>query len=131
MGHNTLAGHVLSFNMSELTSTTRRPHLPLRGGEIRVLTLHAGEVTDSIVCSLQVAVLDERPEYEALSYTWGDPNVTEKICVDGVEVDVTVNLEIALRLVGSQGLLDSIIALHSRANHRDPQGIYGVHKRTS
>jgi hypothetical protein len=82
---------------SQSTAETPRPHLPLRDGEIRVLTLHAGDVLDPIVCSLRVAVLEERPVYEALSYTWGDPNVTEKTCVDGVEVDVTVNLEIALR----------------------------------
>ena len=80
------------------TETSRRLlHVPLRDGEIRILTLRAGEVTDAIVCSLSVAVLDERPGYEALSYTWGDPDVTEKICVEGVELDVTVNLERALR----------------------------------
>lgn len=82
---------------AQSTAETPRPHLPLRDGEIRVLTLHAGDVTDSIVCSLHVVVLDDLPVYEALSYTWGDPNVTEKICVDGIEVDVTVNLEIAVR----------------------------------
>ena len=71
--------------------------VPLHDGEIRVLTLHAADVLEPIVCSLHVVVLDEQPVYEALSYTWGDPSVTEKICVDGVEVDVSVNLEIALR----------------------------------
>ena len=74
-----------------------RVHLPLRDREIRVLALRSGEVSDAIVCSLHVVVLDEKPEYEALSYAWGDPNVTEEICVDGVEVDVTLNLEVALR----------------------------------
>lgn len=81
------------------TKETSRPQSPalLHDGEIRVLTLHAADVLGPIVCSLQVAVLDERPDYEALSYTWGDPDVRETIYVDGVEVDVTVNLEIALR----------------------------------
>lgn len=78
------------------TSQPRLP-IPLHDGEIRVLTLHAGDVLEPIVCSLQAVVLDERPVYEALSYTWGDPNVRETVCVDGVEVNVTVNLEIALR----------------------------------
>ena len=71
--------------------------LPLREGEIRVLTLHAGDAWDPIFCSLHVEVLDEKSVYQALSYTWGDPDVTETICVNGVEVDVTVNLESALR----------------------------------
>ena len=81
------------------TKKTSRPQSPARlhEGEIRVLTLHADDVLNPIVCSLQVAVLDERPEYEALSYTWGDPDVRETICVGEVEVDVTVNLERALR----------------------------------
>jgi hypothetical protein len=79
------------------TTKTSRIRPPLHDGEIRILALHAGDVRDPIVCSLHVAVLDELPVYEALSYTWGDPNVTWKICVDGVEVDVTMNLEIALR----------------------------------
>ena len=69
-----------------------RVHFPLREGEIRILTLRAGEATDAIFCSLHTAVLDERPEYEALSNAWGDPDVTVEICVDGWWGDVTVNL---------------------------------------
>jgi hypothetical protein len=76
-----------------------RLHLPLSSGEIRILTLHAGNVPDPIKCSLQVVVLDEEPVYEALSYTWGDPGITKAICVKGTQVDVTVNLESALRYV--------------------------------
>jgi hypothetical protein len=77
--------------------SSAHPHVPLRDGEIRILTLHAGEAADAIVCSLHVAVLDDQPVYEALSYTWGDPDVTETVWVGGAQVDVTVNLESALR----------------------------------
>jgi hypothetical protein len=77
--------------------SSARLHVPLRDGEIRVLALHAGEAADTIVCSLHVAVMDDQPVYEALSYTWGDPDVTETIWVGGTRVDVTVNLESALR----------------------------------
>ena len=42
-------------------------------------------------------MLEEKPVYEALSYTWGDPEVTRPIWVNGVEMDVTLNLEVALR----------------------------------
>jgi len=79
------------------TAGSCRVHVPLRDGEIRVLTLHAGDVPDPIACSLQVAMLEEKPVYEALSYTWGDPEVTRPIWVNGVEMDVTLNLEVALR----------------------------------
>jgi hypothetical protein len=78
-------------------SKISRVRLPLRDGEIRVLTLHAGDVPDLVKCSLQVVLLDEKPVYEALSYTWGDPDTTEAIHVNGTRVDVTVNLENALR----------------------------------
>jgi hypothetical protein len=37
------------------------------------------------------------PEYEALSYTWGDPNCTRPINANGVEMQVTTNLFAALR----------------------------------
>jgi hypothetical protein len=36
------------------------------------------------------------PEYEALSYTWGDPKATELITLNGRVVDVTKNLKAAL-----------------------------------
>jgi hypothetical protein len=78
-------------------SKLSRVRLPLDDGLIRVLTLHAGNPLDPIVCSLEVAVLADRPLYEALSYTWGDPDITETIYVDGTQVAVTVNLENALR----------------------------------
>lgn len=71
--------------------------LSLSGKSIRTLTLLAGEVRDAIQCSLQVVDLDERPAYDALSYTWGEAGITDMIKVDGIEVQVTINLERALR----------------------------------
>lgn len=72
---------------------------PLSEGEeqIRALILHAGKVTDPITCSLQEISISEQPAYEALSYTWGDTNVTRPIEVDGAQFNATVNLEKALR----------------------------------
>lgn len=75
------------------------PHAPLESSSelIRTLTLDAGVVSAPIKCSLQVVSLQDSPEYEALSYTWGDLGTTGYIGVDGVRVKVAVNLEIALR----------------------------------
>lgn len=70
---------------------------PSSGNHIRTLILHAGEVRDPIQCSLRSITLDNESMYDALSYTWGDPGVTEPIEVDNVEVRVTLNLERALR----------------------------------
>lgn len=82
-----------------MSAQAKISYVPLQSPseQIRALTLHAGGVSDPIECSLQVVSLQDSPEYQALSYTWGDPGVAEYICVDGVRVRVTVNLEIALR----------------------------------
>jgi hypothetical protein len=48
-------------------------------------------------CTLRVVSLYEFLAYTALSYAWGDPNVTAPILVNGVECQITTNLESALR----------------------------------
>jgi hypothetical protein len=48
-------------------------------------------------CNLIHASLDDKPDYVALSYTWGDPRDTEKITVDQSLVSVTRNLHSALK----------------------------------
>lgn len=63
---------------------------------IRVLILLPGQVSDLIRCALATVSLEDA-EYDALSYTWGDANVKETIEVDGYKIEVTVNLERALR----------------------------------
>ena len=47
-------------------------------------------------CNLIHASLDDKPNYVALSYTWGDPRDTKKITVDQSLVSVTRNLYSAL-----------------------------------
>jgi hypothetical protein len=54
--------------------------------EIRVLQLLAGDEHDGKVrATLIHADLDQRPVYDALSYTWGDPADTTTIELDGNE----------------------------------------------
>src|ERR1700761_3801605 len=45
----------------------------IQDGQSRVLVLHSGNDSDPLQCSLERFSLDLPPEYEALSYTWGDP----------------------------------------------------------
>ncbi|KAF2116789.1 heterokaryon incompatibility protein-domain-containing protein [Lophiotrema nucula] len=45
--------------------------------EIRILTIHPGGGDDPISCELRTFSLTELPNYEALSYTWGD-NTSQK-----------------------------------------------------
>jgi hypothetical protein len=75
--------------------------LPLEPGET--------EAADKVVrCTLRYDFLIERydeetgntipiPEYVALSYCWGDPLITRAIVVNGMSIQVTTNLEAALR----------------------------------
>jgi hypothetical protein len=87
--------------MSTRTSLVYEP-LPHASECLRVLTVHAGNVLEPIRCSLRTVSFREKPSYDALSYTWGDPNVTRPIEVNGAAVQVTSNLEQALQYVASK-----------------------------
>lgn len=71
--------------------------LSLTNQEIRLLLVAPGSWGSDLVCELHHASLGLRPEYEALSYTWGDENKRRDIVIDGFRASVTVNLEVALR----------------------------------
>ncbi|KAK4125188.1 HET-domain-containing protein [Parathielavia appendiculata] len=80
----------------ELFSGSSR-HRPLCGDEIRLLLLLPGGFNDPIQCSLTHESLASAPEYQALSYTWGDATQTSLILLDGAEYPITTNLETSLR----------------------------------
>ncbi|KAK1969564.1 hypothetical protein LY78DRAFT_678439 [Colletotrichum sublineola] len=50
-------------------------HLPQ--GCIRLLTLHPDDASAKLLCTLQSTSLESAPEYEAVSYAWGDPKVSQ------------------------------------------------------
>ena len=83
--------------MTICTLTDVYQKLDLGRRETRLLTLLPGEYEDTVSCTLSIASLAESPTYEALSYVWGDPTVTLPILLDGLEFQVTSNLESALR----------------------------------
>lgn len=74
-------------------------HKPLgeSSREIRLVNLQPGHRSDPIQVTLTHALLDGDIAYDALSYAWGDPNITLPIAIDGLLFQVTVNLESALR----------------------------------
>ncbi|KAH9220332.1 heterokaryon incompatibility protein-domain-containing protein [Leptodontidium sp. 2 PMI_412] len=63
----------------------------------RVLELLLGEDDDPISCILRLAEWVDLPAYEAISYAWGDPKARVPVIVDGKWLNVTVNLQTALR----------------------------------
>ena len=64
--------------------------------EIRVLDLAAGDASSALCCTIRHGSLDALPPYEALSYTWGIPDKTEKIACHGGDIDITYDLKSAL-----------------------------------
>lgn len=75
-------------------------YLPLnqQHKEIRLATFQSLDESGCPSVSLSVASLAEGcPSYRALSYTWGKPNVTTQIRLNGRDWSVTTNLDAALR----------------------------------
>ena len=80
-----------------MTASIYRP-LNSDKDEIRLLKIKPAPWLESeVVCSLFTTSLSTQPVFDALSYCWGDANVTKPIILEGVPQPVTVNLEAALR----------------------------------
>ncbi|KAJ4310366.1 hypothetical protein N0V94_008480 [Neodidymelliopsis sp. IMI 364377] len=78
-----------------------RPYFPIDSerGDMRLLELAPGEFDDPVVITLvesNLSASEERP-YEALSYVWGTAISSENVLLNGVPVEVTSNLDCALR----------------------------------
>jgi hypothetical protein len=63
--------------------------------QIRLLSLLPGK--DQIHFNLQTVNLDDNPEYEAISYCWGDPTDCRTVYCEGKPLQITVSLFTALR----------------------------------
>jgi hypothetical protein len=65
---------------------------------IRLIIIEAAKPDSSMIsCRLQHVTFAQKPKYEALSYTWGDQLVEERILLDGKLFEVGRNLMHALR----------------------------------
>ena len=67
---------------------------PLISGDhrIRLVKLDEGEKTGEITCSVIQCPLSAAPEYEAVSYCWGDPRDQTQVVCDGKILNVPLNL---------------------------------------
>ncbi|KAF4628619.1 hypothetical protein G7Y89_g9533 [Cudoniella acicularis] len=75
---------------------------PNNNNQIRLLLLYPGSAGDPIKCELFNTLLDPLPEYQALSYTWGDPSNRRDIAIDGHKFSVGSNLYEALQHIRSK-----------------------------
>jgi hypothetical protein len=71
--------------------------LNLGQSEIRLVNILQQGAEDGLIhCELQHVSLMRPPDYAALSYCWGDPNITSEIIMNGQSFAVTTNLYAAL-----------------------------------
>jgi hypothetical protein len=65
---------------------------------VRLLHLNpASNEEEEMKCQFSVALLDDKPHYEALSYVWGNVNDTRQVEVEGSSSSITANLYTALK----------------------------------
>ena len=65
--------------------------------QIRLLHIQPGRFEETPRCTVSTVSLDDKPVYEALSYVWGTLNDTVPIIFENKPVEVTRNLDRALR----------------------------------
>ncbi|OCK92863.1 uncharacterized protein K441DRAFT_726122 [Cenococcum geophilum 1.58] len=78
--------------------------LPLDEKAIRVLYLELGDESDEIRAHLQLLSLDTDlpPQYECVSYVWGDPSFTKRAIINEQYIQITKNLYDALYHIRSK-----------------------------
>lgn len=76
--------------------SSQYPALRSPASNIRLLYIHPANDVWGIEATLETHSFLERPQYAALSYTWGDPTKVKPITVNGKKMNVTENLWNAL-----------------------------------
>ena len=72
--------------------------LPSTDKTIRLLCIPpADHISDPLVCQMRQVRLIDKPEYAALSYTWGAPVFDHHVICDGHRLAITAHLDAALR----------------------------------
>ncbi|KAL2045707.1 hypothetical protein N7G274_002138 [Stereocaulon virgatum] len=67
------------------------------GETIRLIDIHPGSDIDILQCTMRHVRLADSPQYEALSYCWGDPTPNQTIKCNGKPLAITTSLQLALR----------------------------------
>ena len=63
---------------------------------IRVIEILPGSGVDMVYCNIKHVQLASNPNYEALSYCWGDPTPNHYVYCDGKPLAIATNLYLAL-----------------------------------
>ncbi|KIW84539.1 hypothetical protein Z517_03789 [Fonsecaea pedrosoi CBS 271.37] len=75
-------------------------YLPLLEGEVvRLIDLQPGVGDDPVSLRLLIAELGHHPDYEAVSYVWGDPTQTISVLCNGRPHAITISLNAVFKRV--------------------------------
>ncbi|OAL46680.1 HET-domain-containing protein [Pyrenochaeta sp. DS3sAY3a] len=80
-----------SKNRGQYEANTLYQYQPALSGQIRLVELKRTHPLARLELRIRTCVLDESPSYEAISYTWGDPNAKHSVTVDSSSISVTRN----------------------------------------
>lgn len=84
---------LLKGSCRERLPTRFTDYTTLASNEIRLIELLPGaEGTTIQLHIVQNVSLRETPTYNALSYTWGNPKITQSVLIDSLKVDLTEDL---------------------------------------
>ncbi|PMD54792.1 HET-domain-containing protein [Hyaloscypha bicolor E] len=79
------------------------------GSDLRLIQILPGDEGEDLGCTIRTYDNLKTPPYQALSYTWGDPEAKVRITLNGKRSFVTPNLESALRSIRwKRGVLPSM-----------------------
>ncbi|KAG4439850.1 hypothetical protein IFR05_004663 [Cadophora sp. M221] len=78
---------------------TDYPALPYPASSIRILHIQPSSRNGAIYGELRSYPLAQRPEFEALSYQWGDPKNPKSVYVNGKKMKISKNAHDALRSI--------------------------------
>ncbi|KAF2144178.1 uncharacterized protein K452DRAFT_154350 [Aplosporella prunicola CBS 121167] len=67
--------------------------------QIRLLRIKPGKLGDPLVCELYPITMDSDPEYESLSYAWGDKTITVEIECQKSRMNIAHSLHDALQRI--------------------------------
>lgn len=87
---------ILTSSSASAAATYSYDPLPT-AGHSRILKLDPGTPSQPLTCSLETLRLKNAPQYEALSYAWGNPDRNFVLTCDGKELRITESLDKALR----------------------------------
>ncbi len=94
----------LNMNTTTMATVPTFTYSPLTHDCFRLLTVISIDAHNkTITCQLDHYLIDEAPEYTALSYAWGHPDYSESIVCNGKTLSITPHLRGALYHLHSLG----------------------------